>query len=254
MAILLGFFVAFAIGLVGIGGGVITAPVLLLAGLAPAEAVGTALAFSALVKLPAAFVHWREGHVNARALRRLLLGGVPGVLVGALLLRSLGGGGAEETVLALVGLTVFATATIGLVFALHGRPPARRCPEWGCRVLTPIAFLVGAEVGFSSAGAGALGNLALLSFSRLSTAEVVGTDLAFGLVLALFGGSIYAGMGGLNPGLLFQLALGGILGAFLGAKALGHIPERPMRLGLLTWLSLLGLGLFIRGLGGGVHG
>lgn len=49
---LLGFFIAFAIGLTGVGAGTLTAPVLILLGLNPAQAVGSALSFSTLVKLP----------------------------------------------------------------------------------------------------------------------------------------------------------------------------------------------------------
>ena len=48
-------------------------------------------------------------------------------------------------------------------------------------------FPVGAEVGFSSAGAGALGSAALLSLTPLLPAQVVGTDIAFGFVVSLIG-------------------------------------------------------------------
>jgi hypothetical protein len=46
---------------------------------------------------------------------------------------------------------------------------------------------IGAEVGFSSAGAGALGPLVLLEITSLTPAQVVGTDLSFGLCLSLVG-------------------------------------------------------------------
>ena len=49
--------------------------------------------------------------------------------------------------------------------------------------LALIALPIGTEVGFSSAGAGALGALSLLSMTKLSAAAVVGTDLVFGLVV-----------------------------------------------------------------------
>ena len=50
--ILIGFFIAATIGLTSVGGGVLTVPILILFLEVPtAQAVGTALAFSALVKL-----------------------------------------------------------------------------------------------------------------------------------------------------------------------------------------------------------
>ena len=48
-------------------------------------------------------------------------------------------------------------------------------------------FPVGAEVGFSSAGAGALGSAALLSLTPLAPAQIVGTDIAFGFLVSLIG-------------------------------------------------------------------
>ncbi|MBF0171785.1 MAG: sulfite exporter TauE/SafE family protein, partial [Nitrospinae bacterium] len=54
MAAVLGFFIAFAIAITGVGAGTITAPVLMLfMGIEPAVAVGTALLFALAVKIPA---------------------------------------------------------------------------------------------------------------------------------------------------------------------------------------------------------
>jgi len=50
--VLLGFVIALAIGLTGVGGGVITAPALILfLGLPPIEAVTTSLIFASVIKL-----------------------------------------------------------------------------------------------------------------------------------------------------------------------------------------------------------
>ena len=51
MEFILGFLIAFAVGLTGVGAGSITAPVLILFfHMKPAVAVGTALSFSAAIK------------------------------------------------------------------------------------------------------------------------------------------------------------------------------------------------------------
>ena len=57
---------------------------------------------------------------------------------------------------------------------------------------------IGAEVGFSSSGAGALGTLALLGLTPLDARRIVGTDLAFGLCLSLIGGTLHLSNAGLN--------------------------------------------------------
>ena len=246
MAFLLGFLIAFAIGVTGVGAGTVTAPLLILAlGLPPEVAVGTALLFGFLVKVPAGAVYLLRRQVDARALLRLLLGGVPGVLLGSLLLTQLKG--AKDLVLRLVGLTVVLSAGLGLWRGLKGVGRGRERP-W---LLPPAAFGIGLEVGFSSAGAGALGTLLLLHATRLSPQKVVGTDLLFGLVLALLGGGVHLAFGQVAPSLLLALASGGVAGGLLGALFATRLPKEPLRLALLHWLLFIGGQLVYRGV---VHG
>ena len=245
MAFLLGFLIAFAIGVTGVGAGTVTAPLLILAlGLPPEVAVGTALLFGFLVKVPAGAVYLRR-QAGPRALLHLLLGGVPGVLLGSLLLTQLKG--AKDLVLLLVGLTVVLSAGLGLWRGLKGVGRGRERP-W---LLPPAAFGIGLEVGFSSAGAGALGTLLLLHATRLSPQKVVGTDLLFGLVLALLGGGVHLAFGQVAPSLLLALASGGVAGGLLGALFATRLPKEPLRLALLLWLLFIGGQLVYRGV---VHG
>jgi hypothetical protein len=102
---------------------------------------------------------------------------------------------------------------------------------------------VGAEVGFSSSGAGALGTIALLSLTRLETTQVVGTDLAFGLCLSLVGGGLHLAAGGFDASLLMRLVAGGLLGAIAGSTLAPRIPARAMRLALSLWLLAIGIQL-----------
>ncbi len=246
MAFLLGFLVAFAIGVTGVGAGTVTAPLLILAlGLPPGAAVGTALLFGFLVKVPAGAVYLLRRQVEVQALLRLLLGGVPGVILGSLLLAHLKG--AKDLVLLLVGLTVVVSAGLGLWRSLKGSARGRERPY----LLPPAAFGIGLEVGFSSAGAGALGTLLLLYATRLSPQRVVGTDLLFGLVLALVGGGVHLYFGQVEEGLLLALASGGVLGALTGALLATRLPREPLRVVLLLWLLFLGGQLVYRGVAHG---
>ncbi|GAB5602248.1 sulfite exporter TauE/SafE family protein [Thermus sp. FJN-A] len=246
MAFLLGFFIAFAIGVTGVGAGTVTAPLLILAlGLPPEVAVGTALLFGFLVKVPAGGVYLLRGQVDPKALFRLLLGGIPGVLLGSLLLAQLKG--AKDLVLLLVGLTVVLSAGLGLWRSLKGLPQGKKRPG----LLPPAAFGIGLEVGFSSAGAGALGTLLLLYATRLSPQKAVGTDLLFGLALALLGGGVHLYFGQVDPGLLLALASGGVAGGLLGALFATWLPKKPLRVALLLWLLFIGSQLIYRGVAHG---
>jgi uncharacterized protein len=243
MEVLLGAVIACGIALTGVGAGVITAPVLMIwLGVPPATAVGTALVFGAAVKLPAALAYWRQRHVDLPAVKAMVLGGLPGVLLGALLLELFAREGLKKVVLLLVGLVVVTSAILGLVRTFSKRsstssPSERRDHT---RRLRWVCFPIGIEVGFSSAGAGALGTLALLHFTPLTAATVVGTDLLFGLALSLAGGGMHVAFGSWDPLLLAKLVGGGLVGVALGTRMASWMPNQVLRVGLLLWLTYLG--------------
>ena len=102
-------------------------------------------------------------------------------------------------------------------------------------------FPIGAEVGFSSSGAGALGTVALLGMTNLTAAQVVGTDLAFGLAIALTGTGVHLIAGHYAVDILLRMSLGGIAGGILGSGFAPKIPNRTLRLVLSLWLAAIGL-------------
>jgi hypothetical protein len=246
MEVLLGFVIALAISLTGVGAGSMTTPLLiLLLRVSPATAVGTALMFGAIVKIASVPVYALRRQVNLRILRFLLFGGLPGVLLGAFLLDWLKRGEYAGILYAALGTLIAATA----IFRLYRvfRPKATKANREHPRLLSWLAFPIGAEVGFSSAGAGALGSLLLLSFTKLSAAEVIGTDLCFGLCLSAVGSLIQLGAGNYDAALLTKLVIGGLCGAFTGSFLAGRIAQKPLRVALLVTLVILGLQLALHG-------
>src|SRR5579884_2642465 len=90
MEVLVGFLIAAAVGLTGMGGGSFTTPALvLLVGLPAGEAVGTAMVFAAVLRLLAAPFYIVRRHVHRRYLGLLLIGAIPGLLFGTWLLHIL---------------------------------------------------------------------------------------------------------------------------------------------------------------------
>jgi uncharacterized membrane protein YfcA len=108
--------------------------------------------------------------------------------------------------------------------------------KWLPWIVAPIGF----EVGFSSAGAGALGTVALMRFTRLMPAEVVGTDLAFGLLLSIFAGGVHASMTGVPWAILAKLLIGGVPAVLIGTQLTTVLSPRKMRLALCAWLIYIG--------------
>jgi uncharacterized protein len=248
MEILAGFLIALAIGITGVGAGSITAPILILFfHQSASDAVTTALVFGTVVKLIATPIYMSRGHVNFRVLKFMAMGGLPAVLIGSLVLNSLDQKALSRPVLLIVGVTVLLTATATLwrsiVPKIEASPVAMKWMPW---IVAPIGF----EVGFSSAGAGALGTIVLMRYTSLIPAEVVGTDLAFGLLLSIFAGGIHASMTGVPWGILGKLLLGGIPAVLIGTQLISVVSPRKMRLLLCIWLVYIGGQLSWRGITG----
>jgi uncharacterized membrane protein YfcA len=237
--ILAGFLIALAIGITGVGAGSITAPILILFfHMSPSDAVTTALVFGTVVKLFATPIYMARGHVNFRVLKFMALGGLPAVIVGSFLLSAFDKNALMRPILGIVGLTVVISA-VGTFWrsmspaGVASKPVPEKWLPW---IVAPIGF----EVGFSSAGAGALGTVALMRFTSLLPSEVVGTDLAFGLVLSIFAGSIHAGMTGVPWAILLKLLIGGVPAVLIGTQLTTVISPRKMRLALCVWLIYIG--------------
>jgi uncharacterized membrane protein YfcA len=248
MEIVAGFLIALAIGITGVGAGSITAPILILFFHQSAtDAVTTALVFGTVVKLIATPIYLSRGHVNFQVLKFMALGGLPAVLIGSLVLNSLDQKAMSRPVLTIVGLTVLITAGATLWRSLTPKIQSKPVPlKWLTWIVAPIGF----EVGFSSAGAGALGTIVLMRHTALMPAEVVGTDLAFGLLLSVFAGGIHASMSGVPWAILFKLLLGGVPAVLIGTQLVSVLSPRKMRLALCIWLVYIGGQLSWRGVMG----
>ena len=240
MSYLLGFIIALFITLTGVGAGTITVPVLVLfLGVPAPVAVGIGLMFAAVVKMILVPAQVIRGNVAWRTLGYMLLGGLPGVLLGSVYLKHLVTAGSENVINAILGVILVTTATWQILFSFRRARPRSEVKDrspW----LSWLMFPVGAEVGFSSAGAGALGSAAILSLTPLAPAQVVGTDIAFGFVVSLIGSGAHWFSPSSDPALLLQLIGGGIVGAIGGTLVSTRIPRRPLRFALWIWLLVLG--------------
>ena len=249
MEILAGFVIALAIGITGVGAGSITAPILILFfHQSASDAVTTALVFGTVVKLIATPIYLSRGQVNFRVLKYMAAGGLPAALAGSYLLTFLDQKSITNPILFVVGITVLATAAAtlwrSLARSLTVRPTPH--PKWLPWIVAPIGF----EVGFSSAGAGALGTIVLMRYTDLMASEVVGTDLAFGLLLSLFAGGVHASMTGVPWVMLGKLLAGGIPAVLIGTQLIKVVSPQKMRLVICVWLVYIGEQLTQRGFAG----
>ena len=240
MEYVIGFVIALFIALTGVGAGTVTVPVLVLfLGVPAPVAVGIGLMFATAVKLILVPSQIVRRNVAWRTLAYMLAGGVPGVLIGSFFLKQLVTAGSQNLLNALLGSILVTTAAWQIANSVRPLKANADAPDRS-PLLGWLMLPVGAEVGFSSAGAGALGSAALLSFTPLLPAQVVGTDIAFGFVVSLIGSGAHWFTHASNPDLLIHLIEGGVLGAIGGTVLSTYIPRRPLRFALWVWLLILG--------------
>ncbi len=240
MHYLIGFLIALVVGLTGVGGGSFTVPALvLLAGLTAGEAVGTAFLFAGVLRLIAAPFYLAGKQIHSRYLWLLLQGAVPGLLLGTVALRVLNRGAGNPVVILVLGVILAASSSVTFIGPMQNPAFAAKNHRW----LPWLALPIGVESGFSSAGAGALGTVLLLNYSEMTPAQVVGTDLVFGLVLAMIGSAFHWGFGAISMPILTELLLGGIPGVVLGCLLAPRVPARKLRAAVAMITIFAGLQL-----------
>jgi uncharacterized membrane protein YfcA len=208
------------------------------------EAVGTAFVFTAALRLVAAPFYLYGKHIHARYFSLLVTGAAQGLIVGTYLLHLLSNRARNPIVLIVLGLLLVISSAITFVPAAQNPGFARRNSSW----LPLLSIPIGIESGFSSAGAGALGTVLLLNYSELNPSQVVGTDILFGLVLAILGSAFHWEFGGIESSVVKQLLLGGIPGVILGCLLARRLDAGKLKLAVGAIAIIAGLQLVWSGI------
>lgn len=249
---LAGLIVGFIIGLTGMGGGALMTPVLvLLFGISPGTAVSADVVTSLVLKPFGGGVHVRRKTVNWPLVGWLMIGSVPCAFVGAYLLDRVIGDGNESTIKQILGwVLVVAAAAILAKLVLNARRGTAEITEMMDRSLIrpaptlAIGALGGLIVGMTSVGSGSvIIVLLMLLYPRLSSREMVGTDLVQAIPLvgsAAFGHLLF---GHLDVAIITSVLIGAIPAVIVGAHFSSKGTDRAVRPVLVAVLALSALGL-----------
>src|SRR6202043_4179575 len=164
-------------------------------------------------------------HVHFRYLWLLVQGAVPGLLIGTYILRLLSSRAGSPIVVILLGVMLAASSSVTFAPRVQNPGFAHKNSGW----LPWLALPIGVEAGFSSAGAGALGTVLLLNYSEMPPAQVVGTDILFGLVLAIIGSAAHWTFGSISGPALLQLLEGGVPGVIVGCLLARRVPAQKLK-------------------------
>ncbi len=247
--VLVGFIVGVSVAYSGVGAGALTTPILLFMGFDAGTAIGSDLLFSLGTKATALIAHFQRRTIDYRVLVRLSSGGVPGAVVGVLLNSWLHGRydphHLDRILQTLVGCALLVSAG-AILFRRNHRartdPPESLPSAW----LAGIGFFIGAMVSLTSIGSGSLTlPLLLLILPTVSLRPLVGTDVAFAVVLLIPAILGHLRTGDVNPRLSLQLLAGSIPGTFLGAALAARLSGKWFRLFLALVLCGVGIRLLL---------
>ncbi len=247
-----GLFAGFVAGLLGVGGGLIIVPALVLAfraqGMDAAVlvhlAIGTSLATIIATSISSMYAHHRHGAVRWPVFWRMTPGFVVGSLLGALLARAIPGTGLR-TIFGVFELLVAAQ------MALQWRASAKRDLPRTVNT-TLVAGVIGAVSSVVGIGGGTM-TVPFLTWCHVHIRQAVATSAACGLPIAIAGAVGFTLFGWLDGRLpagstgyvywpaLAVIAVASLVMAPVGAWAAHRLPTEILRKVFALLLAVLGV-------------
>lgn len=224
-------------GLVGVGGSTIMLPVIYFSlGFSEPVAIGTGLFVVIFTSISGAFGHLVRGNLDGRVAARIAVGGLLGVLIGSWLFTFLVG---HTRILDLILGLVFLVPALGMIRdgLRSGTRPEPACIGGTARGHAFFGAGVGVLTGVTGLGGGYALVPGLLYLFGAPVCLTMGTSLASMIPMAIVGGGIKLVEGYVAVGAGLVLAAGSIVGAQVGAAAIGRF--RPATLKLVFGLYFL---------------
>ncbi len=242
-----GFAVGMLVGMTGVGGGSLMTPILiLLFGIHPATAVGTDLLYASVTKTGGTLAHGLGHRIDWRVVGRLATGSVPMTALTLFVLSrfDLATSGVQTVITTVLSIALFVTATTLIfrkkILAFYGSHVGELDPRRTIRFTIAMGAVLGVLVSISSVGAGAIGVTGLiLLYPRMSTARIVGSDIAHAVPLTFVAGIGHWIIGTIDWHLMGSLLVGSLPGILLGSYIAGRVPDTVLRAVLAAVLLIV---------------
>ncbi len=256
-----GLLTGFFGSMLGLGGGFIMVPVLVLGfGLQIHLAVGTSLAVMIFTASSSAAGYWRHGRIDFRLAFCLMATSLPAVVLGAYIGNMLGRGTLKVVFGAALAMAAVRMLAGRKALASHGFKKhvlERRIVDREGTVFTYNVNLVLTMIfaGVAGLSAGLLGigggivNVPVLTFAGLPIHLAVATSSFLIIFNAITGATSHAFLGNINYALAAAIVPGAIAGAQLGAMAAKRVKPKKLRLILGFALLVLALRMVFNAIG-----
>ncbi|HSU36172.1 MAG TPA: sulfite exporter TauE/SafE family protein [Propionibacteriaceae bacterium] len=223
---LVGFAAQLVDGSLGMGYGVTTTTLLLLAGMTPAAASASVHLSELGTNIASGISHWRLRNVDWRVVARIAGPGAIGAFLGATVLSSLSTEAAAPVMsglLALLGIYILIRFIVGI------KPVIKKAIT--IKFLAPLGLVAGFVDATGGGGWGPVATPALLADGRLAPRKVIGTvDTSEFAVsgAASIGFLVGLGSAGIDWGFVIALLIGGLIAAPLAAVLVRYAPAHVL--------------------------
>ncbi|MEJ8842996.1 TSUP family transporter [Lacibacter sp. H375] len=228
--VLAGFLAQLVDGALGMGYGVTSATVLLSVGVSPAAisgAVHTAEVFSSAAS---GYSHYKFGNVNKKLFKALVIPGVIGAILGAVLLTWLGNANATWLRAILATYTMF----LGVKFLINAFREQRRQKKF--KHYSALAGAGGFLDSFGGGGWGPLVTTTLINKGRSPKYVIGSVSLTEFFVTLASAFTFFTLLGVSHWQIIAALMIGGFIAAPIAAKLVGKMPRKTayILLGILV--------------------
>lgn len=249
----LSFGIGIVVGLTGIGGASLITPMLILVfQIPPAIAISSDVVAATLMKVVGSVKHWRQQTLDFQVVKWLVLGSVPGSLLGVgvlHLIRQRSELDLDAILLKLLGIAILLVTSIALLqLLLMTFAPQLQLPtlpkinletHLGRACTVVIGAVLGCVVGLTSVSSGSMFALVLIAFFQLEARQLVGTDITQAAILLTFTSLGHLSLGTVDWSLVLPIWAGSIPGVILGAKLCQIAPQRVLRFAIYVILVMV---------------
>lgn len=231
------FFLILSIGatllgsMVGLGGGLIITPVLVLAGLPPPVAASSSLAATLSNAVTSSAVYAKQGRIDYRQALKLGMLAIPGSVLGAVV--------SADADIALFSMLLGTALLLASIYVFIKPRLGRHTTSNSVTVLVlsvTASFFAGVISSFFGIGGGIIFVPILIILTGMSMMRVTATSMFAILLASIFGMATHGTLGNSDATLALILSAGGLIGGMLGAKLSLVVGERYLRMLAVTTL------------------
>ncbi len=220
LMLLAGFLAQMVDGALGMGYGVTSATIMLSAGVSPAAISGSIHTAEMFASGASGYSHYKFGNVNKKLFKALLIPGVIGAILGAILLTKLGQSHIEYLRPILAAYTLFLGIRI-LVSAFRTQRPQKKFKRYGA-----LAGAGGFLDSFGGGGWGPIVTTTLITKGRSPKYVIGSVSLTEFFVTLASAFTFFTMLGVSHWQTILGLVIGGLVAAPLAAKLTGKLPRK----------------------------